>query len=94
MLVKDIQLYVFCHKYSESNMRRNKSGAFELYFVGEQGNVPHILLLPLQKNWSKTEGACLHESDVIAADKFIEVFFPPRVEPYEIEEAVAGPSHP
>lgn len=37
VLVKDIQLYVFCQKYRESKMRQNKSGAFEIYFVGEQG---------------------------------------------------------
>lgn len=37
VLVKDIQLYVFCQKYREANARRNKSGAFEIYFVSEQG---------------------------------------------------------
>lgn len=37
VLVKDIQLYVFCDKYRESRMRRHQSGAFEIYFVAEQG---------------------------------------------------------
>lgn len=32
----DVQLYVFCDKYREARMRR-KRGAFELYFVAEQG---------------------------------------------------------
>lgn len=33
----DIQLYVFCEKYREANMRRNRKKAFEIYFVGIQG---------------------------------------------------------
>lgn len=32
-----VQLYVFCEKYRETNMRRGRKGAFEIYFVGEQG---------------------------------------------------------
>lgn len=35
--VRDIQLYVFCQKYRESRMRRNRLGAFEIYFVHRIG---------------------------------------------------------
>ncbi|KAK5651732.1 hypothetical protein OQA88_11694 [Cercophora sp. LCS_1] len=35
--LKDIQLYVFCKTYRQENMRQNKSGAFEIYFVSEEG---------------------------------------------------------
>lgn len=37
--LKDVALYVFCLKYRQENMRQNKSGAFEIYFVSEEGNV-------------------------------------------------------
>ncbi|KAF3764874.1 hypothetical protein M406DRAFT_340394 [Cryphonectria parasitica EP155] len=33
--VRDIQLYVFCQKYRESRMRRNRLGAFEIYFLSK-----------------------------------------------------------
>jgi hypothetical protein len=32
-----VALYVFCQKYRQENMRQNKAGAFELYFVSEEG---------------------------------------------------------
>ncbi|KAK0754059.1 hypothetical protein B0T18DRAFT_28159 [Schizothecium vesticola] len=35
--LKDVQLYVFCKTYRQENMRQNKSGAFEIYFVSEEG---------------------------------------------------------
>lgn len=35
--LRDVQLYVFCHKYRQDSMRQNKSGAFEIYFVSEEG---------------------------------------------------------
>ncbi|KAK0628124.1 hypothetical protein B0T17DRAFT_486231 [Bombardia bombarda] len=35
--LKDVQLYVFCNTYRQENMRQNKSGAFEIYFVSEEG---------------------------------------------------------
>ncbi|KAK0730566.1 hypothetical protein B0H67DRAFT_39137 [Lasiosphaeris hirsuta] len=35
--LKDAQLYVFCKTYRQENMRQNKSGAFEIYFVSEEG---------------------------------------------------------
>ncbi|KAK3330280.1 hypothetical protein B0H66DRAFT_611683 [Apodospora peruviana] len=35
--LKDVQLYVFCSAYRQENMRQNKSGAFEIYFVSEEG---------------------------------------------------------
>ncbi|KAK3394626.1 hypothetical protein B0H63DRAFT_506302 [Podospora didyma] len=35
--LKDVQLYVFCKTYRQESMRQNKSGAFELYFVSEEG---------------------------------------------------------
>ncbi|KAK0733333.1 hypothetical protein B0T26DRAFT_632503 [Lasiosphaeria miniovina] len=35
--LKDVQLYVFCKKYRQESMRQNKAGAFEIYFVSEEG---------------------------------------------------------
>ncbi|KAH8889487.1 hypothetical protein GQ53DRAFT_216495 [Thozetella sp. PMI_491] len=35
--LRDVQLYVFCQRYRHENMRQNKSGAFEIYFVSEEG---------------------------------------------------------
>lgn len=35
--LKDVQLYVFCQKYRQENMRQNKVGAFEIIFVTEEG---------------------------------------------------------
>lgn len=35
--LKDVQLYVFCKTYRQENMRQNKTGAFEIYFVSEEG---------------------------------------------------------
>ncbi len=35
--LRDVQLYVFCQRYKHENMRQNKSGAFEIYFVSEEG---------------------------------------------------------
>jgi len=35
--LKDAQLYVFCSAYKQENMRQNKAGAFEIYFVSEEG---------------------------------------------------------
>lgn len=40
-----IQLYVFCDKYREANMRRNRKRAFEIYFVGEQGEFLMIVII-------------------------------------------------
>lgn len=37
MWLKDVQLYVFCKTYRQENMRQNKCGAFEIYFVSEEG---------------------------------------------------------
>ncbi len=34
--LKDVALYVFCQKYRHENMRQNKAGAFEIYFVSEE----------------------------------------------------------
>jgi hypothetical protein len=34
--LKDVALYVFCQKYRQENMRQNKVGAFEIYFVSEE----------------------------------------------------------
>lgn len=34
--LKDVALYVFCQKYRQENMRQNKAGAFEIYFVSEE----------------------------------------------------------
>lgn len=36
--LKDIKLYVFCQKYREDNMRQNKAGAFEIYFVSDEAS--------------------------------------------------------
>ncbi len=36
VLLNDLQLYVFCRKYREQNMRQNKAGAFEIFFCGEE----------------------------------------------------------
>lgn len=35
--LKDVQLYVFCQRYRHEKMRQNKAGAFEIYFVSEEG---------------------------------------------------------
>lgn len=35
--INEIKLYVFCDKYKEANMRRNKVGAFEIRFVSDEG---------------------------------------------------------
>lgn len=35
--INEIKLYVFCDKYKEANMRRNKVGAFEIHFVSDEG---------------------------------------------------------
>lgn len=35
--INEIKLYVFCDKYKEANMRRNKAGAFEIHFVSDEG---------------------------------------------------------
>lgn len=37
MWINEIKLYVFCDKYKEANMRRNKVGAFEIRFVSDEG---------------------------------------------------------
>ncbi|KAJ0121751.1 hypothetical protein J7T55_008918 [Diaporthe amygdali] len=34
--INEIKLYVFCDKYKEANMRRNKAGAFEIHFVSDE----------------------------------------------------------
>ncbi|KKY37164.1 hypothetical protein UCDDA912_g02805 [Diaporthe ampelina] len=34
--INEIKLYVFCDKYKEANMRRNKVGAFEIHFVSDE----------------------------------------------------------
>ncbi|KAG8165168.1 hypothetical protein KVR01_005443 [Diaporthe batatas] len=34
--INEIKLYVFCDKYKEANMRRNKVGAFEIRFVSDE----------------------------------------------------------
>lgn len=34
--INEIKLYVFCDKYKEANMRRNKPGAFEIHFVSDE----------------------------------------------------------
>ena len=44
--LKDVQLYVFCQRYRHENMRQNKSGAFEIYFVSEEGTNPLFSLSP------------------------------------------------
>ncbi|KAI3397485.1 hypothetical protein diail_10697 [Diaporthe ilicicola] len=36
VLINEIKLYVFCDKYKEANMRRNKAGAFEIHFVSDE----------------------------------------------------------
>jgi hypothetical protein len=36
--LKDVQLYVFCQKYRQSNQRQNKASAFEIYFVSEEAS--------------------------------------------------------
>lgn len=41
--INEIKLYIFCEKYKESNMRRNKVGAFEIYFVTDEGTCPKPL---------------------------------------------------
>lgn len=35
--LRDVRLYVFCHKYREPNMRQNKAGDFELWFASDEG---------------------------------------------------------
>ncbi|KAF9876547.1 hypothetical protein CkaCkLH20_05955 [Colletotrichum karsti] len=35
--LKDIQLYVFCHRYRQMNMRKGQGGAFEINFVSDEG---------------------------------------------------------
>ncbi|KAH8788459.1 hypothetical protein F5883DRAFT_5748 [Diaporthe sp. PMI_573] len=35
--INEIKLYVFCDKYKEANMRRNKVRAFEIHFVSDEG---------------------------------------------------------
>jgi len=35
--LKDVQLYVFCNPYRQQQMRQNKAGAFEIYFVSDEG---------------------------------------------------------
>lgn len=37
--INEIKLYVFCDKYKEANMRRNKVGAFEIHFVSDEGTL-------------------------------------------------------
>ena len=38
--LRNIQLYVFCRNYRQEVQRQNKSKAFEIYFVTEQGTSP------------------------------------------------------
>lgn len=35
--IADIQLYVFCQTYRQVNQRKGKAGAFEIYFVSQEG---------------------------------------------------------
>ncbi|KAL0936414.1 uncharacterized protein CTRU02_208629 [Colletotrichum truncatum] len=35
--LKDIQLYVFCHRYRQQNQRKGQAGAFEINFVSDVG---------------------------------------------------------
>lgn len=35
----DIHLYVFCQEYRQQNQRINRSGAFEIKFVSEEGKL-------------------------------------------------------
>ena len=50
--LRNIQLYVFCKNYRQEVQRQNKSNAFEIYFVTEQGLFPeemdHALSAPLE----------------------------------------------
>jgi len=44
----DIHLYVFCQEYRQQNQRINRSGAFEIRFVSEEGKLS-ILLRTVQR---------------------------------------------
>ncbi|KAJ0337873.1 hypothetical protein COL154_012957 [Colletotrichum chrysophilum] len=35
--LKDVQLYVFCHRYRQQNQRKGQAGAFEINFVSDEG---------------------------------------------------------
>ncbi|KAF6836609.1 hypothetical protein CPLU01_03644 [Colletotrichum plurivorum] len=35
--LKDVQLYVFCHRYRQQNQRKGQAGAFEISFVSDEG---------------------------------------------------------
>ncbi|KJZ73496.1 hypothetical protein HIM_07052 [Hirsutella minnesotensis 3608] len=41
----DVQPYVFCHQYRQSNQRRGPVGAFEIRFVSDEGCVVLVLMV-------------------------------------------------
>jgi hypothetical protein len=55
----DVQLYVFCNPYRQENMRQNRAGAFELYFVNETAanRFMDVFYPPATPSSSTNEGA-------------------------------------
>jgi hypothetical protein len=97
--LKDIQLYVFCSRYRQDNMRQKKSGAFQLDFVSDQGKslarVPASLLSEGYSGESFNFANGLLSS--AGAQRFREVFYPPAKsratsEGNERRPATPGPS--
>lgn len=85
--INEIKLYVFCDKYNEAKMRRNKVGAFEIHFVSDEGTLRYPSSppdpLPQQSCCSALAPArrlSFHAEErrhKTAAGRFKEVFYPP-----------------
>lgn len=48
--LKGVQIYVFCKRYRQENMRQNKNGAFEICFFTVEGKSKPLNLLGLERD--------------------------------------------